>query len=289
MKVLLTGARGQVGAAVCRTAPANVEVIGLAHDQLDIADGAQVLARMRELRPNVVINAAAYTAVDRAENEPELARAVNEHGARALAQAAADIGARLIHLSTDYVFDGEAATPWQPDATPNPISVYGRTKLAGEQAVLSAAPGRFLVLRTAWVYAPGGRNFVATMLRLMHERRSVRVVADQIGSPTLADSIAEVLWRIVARPDMHGIHHWTDAGVASWYDFATAIAEEGIARSMLSAGVTVDPITTAEYPVPARRPKFSVLDCSRTSAAVDLARPHWRVNLRRALEAWHAG
>lgn len=289
MKVLLTGARGQVGAAVARSAPADTEVIALSHDQLDITDGAQVLARVRELRPDIVINAAAYTAVDRAESEPELARAVNERGAHALAQAAASAGARMIHLSTDYVFDGEAATPWRPDAQPNPLSAYGRSKLAGEQAVLSVAPDRFVVLRTAWVYSPGGQNFVNTMLRLMRERRSVRVVADQIGSPTLAASVAEVLWRMVARPSMRGVYHWTDAGVASWYDFATAIAEEGIARDMLPADVTVHPISTAEYPVPARRPKFSVLDCSRTIAQAGPAPPHWRVNLRRALEQWHAG
>jgi len=289
VKVLLTGSRGQVGAAVARGAPAEVELSALARDQLDIADRAQVLARVRELRPDVIINAAAYTAVDRAESEPELASAVNEHGPRALAEAAIATGARLIHVSTDYVFDGEAAIPWRADARPNPQSAYGRSKLAGEQAVMSAAPERSVVLRTAWVYAPGGQNFVNTMLRLMRERRSVRVVADQIGTPTLAASVADVLWRIAARPAMHGAYHWTDAGVASWYDFAIAIAEEGIARGMLPADVTVQPISTAEYPVPARRPKFSVLDCSPTIAQTGLAAPHWRVNLRRALEIWHAG
>jgi dTDP-4-dehydrorhamnose reductase len=289
VRLLLTGARGQIGAAVLRAAPAHVEVISFARDQLDIADGAQVLARMRDVRPDVVINTAAYTAVDRAESEPDLARAVNEHGARALAQAAAGTGARLIHLSTDYVFDGEAATPWRPDARTNPLGVYGRTKLAGEQAVLSSAPDRFVVLRTAWVYSPGGQNFVNTMLRLMRERRSVRVVADQIGTPTLAASVADVLWRMVTRPDMHGVYHWTDAGVASWYDFATAIAQESIARGILPADVTVQPITTDEYPTAARRPRFSVLDCSRTVAQAQLSPQHWRVNLGRALEAWHAG
>jgi dTDP-4-dehydrorhamnose reductase len=166
--------------------------------------------------------------------------------------------------------------------------VYGRSKLAGEQAVLSIASDRCVVLRTAWVYSPGGQNFVNTMLRLMRERRSVRVVADQIGTPTLAASVADVLWRIVARPALQGVYHWTDAGVASWYDFATAIAEEGIALGLLPTDVTVQPISTAEYPVVARRPRFSVLDCSRTIAQVELPPPHWRVNLRRALETWDA-
>jgi dTDP-4-dehydrorhamnose reductase len=289
VKVLLTGSRGQVGAAVVRLAPAHARITALTHGDLDIADQAKVLAVMSDLRPDVVINAAAYTAVDRAESETDRAHAVNESGPRALAQAAAQSGARLIHISTDYVFDGKASQPWRPDASTNPLSAYGRSKLAGEQAVLAALPERSVVVRTAWVYAPGGQNFVATMLRLMRERRSVRVVADQIGTPTLAASVAAVLWRIADQTEMRGIHHWTDAGVASWYDFATAIAEEGTARGLLPADVTVQPITTADYPTPARRPQFSVLDCSRTVAQAGLAPTHWRVNLRRALEEWNAG
>jgi dTDP-4-dehydrorhamnose reductase len=289
VKVLLTGARGQVGAAIVREAPAHARVTALGHSDLDIGNEGTVLAAMSDLRPDVVINAAAYTAVDRAESEPERAHAANEHGPRALAQAAAQTGARLIHLSTDYVFDGNASEPWSPDASTNPLSAYGRSKLAGEQAVLAALAERAVVLRTAWVYSPGGQNFVKTMLRLMGERPLVRVVADQIGTPTLAASVAAAVWRIAARSEMHGIHHWTDAGVASWYDFATAIAEEGSARGLVPAGVTVQPIGTADYPTPARRPRFSILDCSRTIAQTGLAPPHWRVNLRRALEEWHAG
>lgn len=288
MKVLLTGARGQVGAAVVRAAPADIDVVGLAHAELDIADEKQVSAAMREVKPDVVINAAAYTAVDRAESEPELARAANEHGPRILAQAAAQAGARLIHLSTDYVFDGNSVQPWAADAHPNPLNVYGLTKLAGERAVIAAAPDRSVVLRSAWVYAARGKNFVATMLRLMRERASVRVVADQIGTPTAAHSIADALWRITALPAVRGVHHWTDAGVASWYEFAQAIAEEGAARGMLRAGVEVQAITSAEYPTPARRPRFSVLDCAHTIVQVGFSPSHWRVNLRRVLEQWDA-
>ncbi len=289
MKVLITGSRGQVGAALVRSVPPHARLTALAHGELDIGEEAQVLAAVNDLRPDVVINAAAYTAVDRAESEPERAHAVNECGPRALAKAAAQVGAHFIHLSTDYVFDGNAAQPWSPEARTNPLSAYGRSKLAGEQAVLATLPQRAVVLRTAWVYSPGGQNFLNTMLRLMRERRSVRVVADQIGTPTSAASIAAAVWRIAARSEMHGVHHWTDAGVASWYDFAVAIAEEGASRGLLSGEITVQPIKTAEYPTPAPRPRFSVLDCSRTIALLGLAPQHWRANLRDALEQCHAG
>jgi dTDP-4-dehydrorhamnose reductase len=288
VKVLLTGSRGQIGAALVRQAPARARVTALAHADLDISDAAKVLAAMSDLRPDLVINAAAYTAVDRAESETARAHAVNETGPRALAQAAAQIDARFIHISTDYVFDGNASQPWTTDAPANPLSAYGRSKLAGEQAVLAVLPERSVVVRTAWIYSPGGQNFVGTMLRLMRERCSVRVVADQIGTPTLAASVASALWRIADRGEMRGIYHWTDAGVASWYDFATAIAEEGAARGLVPANVTVHAIATADYPTPARRPRFSVLDCSRTIAQTGLTPLHWRVNLRRALEEWHA-
>ncbi len=211
-----------------------------------------------------------------------MARRVNAEGPGNLAAAAAEAGARLIHISTDFVFDGAASKPYRPDAATSPLSVYGTTKLAGERAVLEALPGAAVVLRSSWVYAATGNNFVRTMLRVMNANGSVRVISDQVGTPTAARSLAEALWRIVAQPEITGIHHWTDAGVASWYDFAVAIAEEGARLGLVSDTVTVTPITTADYPTPARRPSYSVLD--KTSlASFGLVPVHWRKRLRGVL------
>ena len=282
MKVLVTGAGGQVGRSLISTVPAEVSLLSPSHGELDIADGAAVRAYVREHSPEVIINAAAHTAVDRAESEPELAHRVNGEGPRYFAVAARDGGARLIHVSTDFVFDGAASSPYRPDAVTNPLGVYGKTKLAGESAVLEVLPERSVVLRTAWVYAAAGTNFVRTMLRIMNAKGSVRVVADQVGTPTAAHSLAETLWRIVAKPEIRGIHHWTDAGVASWYDFAVAIAEEGAQLGLVPDNVVVTPIATVDYPTPARRPPYSVLD--KTSLTSSGFTPvHWRKRLRDVL------
>lgn len=283
MKLLLTGAHGQVGTSLARTAPKGADVIALARADLDIADASAVAARVRGESPDLIVNAAAYTAVDKAESEPERAREANELGPRNLAAAAADSGVRLIHISTDFVFDGSSSRPYEPAAAPNPLGAYGATKLEGERAVRRLLPDRSVVLRTAWVYSAGGGNFVRTMLRLMRERGQVRVVADQIGTPTAADSIAEAIWAITAVPDFGGICHWTDAGVASWYDFAVAIAEEATACGYFEAEPEVTPITSAEYPTPAQRPAFSVLDWRATRDVIGITPKHWRVNLRRVL------
>lgn len=283
MNVFVTGARGQVGVALTRSAPADVQLTALAHDDLDICDQAAVHRLIGARKPDVIINAAAYTAVDRAESEPDQARRVNEQGPQNLAQAAAAAGSRLIHISTDYVFDGASPRPYRPDDQTRPLSVYGATKLAGENAVRGVLAERSVVLRTAWVYGASGHNFVRTMLRLMKERGEVRVVADQIGTPTAAASLARVIWKVLEAPHMHGIYHWTDAGVASWYDFAVAIAEEGAALGILQARVNVVPIATEEYPTPARRPRLSVLDSRATTAQTGCAPAHWRLRLREVL------
>ena len=281
MKVLVTGAEGQVGRLMCRLAPAGTEVAGRARAQLDVGDEAAVRQCVAHLRPDVIINAAAFTAVDRAESEAALAGRVNALGPGNLAVAAGEVGARLVHISTDFVFDGAASTPYLPGSPTNPLSVYGRTKLAGEESVQRILPGGSVVVRTAWVYAAEGRNFLHTMLRLMRERGAVRVVADQVGTPTAAGPLAAALWRIAAS-DLIGVHHWTDAGVASWYDFAVAIAEEAAALGLLEAAVNVTPITTAEYPTPARRPAYSVLD-KGSLAGLGLVPDHWRRSLREVL------
>ena len=282
MTVLVTGASGQVGRALLATAPKDFGLIPCSRADLDIGDEPMVLAHLRQHAPHVVINTAAYTAVDRAESEPDLARKVNSLGPRYVATAAREVGARLIHLSTDFVFDGRSSVPYRPDDPPHPLSVYGQTKRAGEQAVLEVAGLSALVLRTAWVYAAQGRNFLNTMLRLMKGTNPVRVVADQIGTPTSATSLAQAIWRLVELPQLTGIHHWTDAGVASWYDFAVAIAEEAAALDLLSTPVQVMPIATEQYPTPARRPRYSVLDKSSLTAQ-GLDPIHWRVALRKVL------
>jgi dTDP-4-dehydrorhamnose reductase len=282
MKVLVTGATGQVGRALMASAPAHATCSGLSHAELDIGSEEAVAASLHLHRPDVIVNAAAYTAVDRAESEQEQAARVNVQGARNLALAARATGARLVHLSTDFVFDGLASTPYRPQAATNPLSVYGRTKRDGEDTVLALLPERSVVLRTAWVYAALGSNFLRTMLRLLAANGVVRVVSDQIGTPTAAHSVARMIWSIVAHPELHGVHHWTDEGVASWYDFAVAIAEEAIALQLLPPTVTVTPITTDQYPTRARRPCFSVLDKTSLGALAP-ERVHWRVALRAVL------
>jgi dTDP-4-dehydrorhamnose reductase len=288
LKVVITGAGGQVGRSLAKTAPATARLLPVTHGDLDICDADAVLAYVRSHAPDVIINAAAYTAVDRAESEPELARRLNADGPRHLAAAAHAVGARLIHISTDFVFDGQSSTPYSPESATAPLSVYGRTKLAGEQAVLEALPGKSVIVRTAWVYSVDGNNFVRTMLRVMNANGAARVVADQVGTPTAAMSLAETLWRIAAEPDFMGVCHWTDAGVASWYDFAVAIAEEGAALNLLPPAVRVTPIATADYPTPARRPSYSVLDKS-SLARIGLVPEHWRRRLREVLGEMRRG
>lgn len=285
MKALITGAQGQVGRCLLASVPAGVTSVGLTHAQLDVGDADAVNRAVEQHRPSVIINAAAYTAVDRAETEIELARRVNGLGPRHLARAAAAQGARLLHISTDFVFDGRASVPYAPDAPTAPLGVYGLTKLEGEQAVRELLPQASVVLRTAWVYAAQGANFLATMLRVMAEKREVRVVDDQIGTPTAADSLAAVLWGLAQRPEISGVHHFTDAGVASWYDFAMAICEEATRLHLLPPGIKVVAISTADYPTRARRPAYSVLDKRTLLAALPLEPQHWRVSLRRVLQS----
>lgn len=284
MRVLITGASGQVGRALVSTAPSEAETVALARTQLDISDAAAVRAAVDRFQPDLIINAAAYTAVDKAESEPQLAGAINSDGPRHLAQAAlARTGCRLLHISTDYVFDGAGLEPYQPGDVTGPLSVYGHTKLAGEQAVLGLLAARAVVLRTAWVYAAQGKNFLLTMLRLMRERGAVRVVADQFGSPTAASSIARALWVIAQRPAVQGILHWTDAGRASWFDFALAIAQDAHAAGLLPAPAQVTAITTADYPTAAHRPANSVLDHRDSVAQLGITPVPWRTQMRATL------
>ena len=283
MKVLITGTGGQVGRSLIASAPATFDLVAAAHSDLDITNAGRVGEIVAAARPDLIINAAAYTAVDLAESEPEEAFAVNAAGAESLAAAAASHDARMIQLSTDFVFDGTRSSPYPPQAEPRPLSVYGKTKLAGEQAVLRRLPRASIVLRTAWIYAPSGRNFVLTMLRLMRQAKPIRVVADQFGTPTSADSIAAAVWALAARPECRGVYHWTDSGVASWYGFALAIAEEALGAGLLTRPPELKPITTDAYRTAARRPAYSVLDSRATVQATGLKPLHWRDRLRDVL------
>lgn len=282
MKALIFGAGGQVGRALSATAPVEGTLIALDRTQCDVTNPDAVARAIREAAPDLVFNAAAYTAVDRAESEPEAAALLNGVAPGFIAEASKAAGARIVHISSDFVFSGTSGTPYRPADSTDPQSAYGATKLQGEQSAAAADPD-VLIVRTAWVYAAQGANFVRTMLRLMAERDRLTIVADQIGTPTYAPSLARALWSL-ARAEESGIHHYTDAGVASWYDFAVAIQEEATALRLLQRPVEIVPIASAHYPTPARRPAFSLLDKSATWAALGGPAPHWRVNLRTCLQ-----
>lgn len=228
MKVLITGAGGQLGQALQARFPAGVDIVAATSSDLDIANADAVRAHVAAIAPGLVINAAAYTAVDKAEGDAAAAFRINGDAVGYLAEAARIAGARFVHVSTDFVFDGEAGRPYAPGAPTSPLGVYGASKLRGEQAAGQGA----LIVRTAWVYGSHGQNFVRTMLRLMAERDELRVVADQVGTPTWATSLADGIWKLAA-VDANGVYHYTDSGVASWYDFAVAIQEEAITIGLL--------------------------------------------------------
>jgi dTDP-4-dehydrorhamnose reductase len=282
--VMITGSAGQLGYELQRTAPPGTAILAIDIAELDLTAPAAVDAFIAEHRPSVIINGAAFTAVDKAEAEQDMAYAVNVTAAKALAEAARRHDARMIQISTDFVFGGATARPWRPGDPTAPESVYGATKRDGEAAVLSTLAEKALVIRTAWLYSAHGGNFVKSMLRLMAERDEVRVIVDQVGTPTWANSLAHAIWAAVARPDVCGILHWTDAGVASWYDFAVAIQEEALTRRLLSRAVPIFAIPTTTYPTPARRPSYSVLDKSETTRLLDITPVHWRINLRHMLD-----
>lgn len=280
--VLITGAAGQLGYELQRTAPEQYKIIAATREQLDISSSSSVDSFVKDHQPDAIINAAAYTAVDKAEEEQDLAAAINSTGARNLAQAAVDHQIKLLQVSTDFVFSGDAYTPISPNAVCAPQGFYGQSKLDGELAIQEILGDKAYIVRTAWLYSAHGNNFVKTMLRLMSEREELGVIADQIGTPTWAHGLAESLWQALA-VDAVGLHHWTDAGVASWYDFAQAIMEEGEALGLLEKQIRLNPLTTADYPTPASRPAYSVLDKTQTWAALGVSGEHWRVALRKMM------
>lgn len=290
LKILITGVNGQLGRQLLVSAPKRcgdrpLHLLLMSRKDLDLADLQACRAVVMEHRPDWILNAAAYTAVDRAESEPTLAASVNAHAPAAMAEALVECktGGQFLQISTDFVFAGAQGEPYRPEDPVQPLGVYGRTKAEGEQAVLCfLGPQRAAVLRTSWVYGPVGTNFVATMLHLMRERTELAVVADQLGCPTATVGLAQACWRLIER-ELAGVWHWSDAGAASWFDFAVAISELSIEFGLLEKAAVLRPIPTHAYPTIARRPSYSLLDCISTREALGLEGQHWRAALKGVL------
>ena len=288
MKVLLTGREGQLGTGLQASLPAGVALIATGRSELNLADAAACRQAVLEHRPDWVLNAGAYTAVDRAESEADRAMAINAGAPQAFAEALRDTGGRLLQVSTDFVFNGAQGSPYRPDQALDPLGVYGATKAAGETAALALPGAR--VLRTSWVYGPVGKNFCLTMLRL-HAMKAAAgeplgVVADQVGCPTATHTLAAACWRAIGiGTDADGPRtlHWSDAGASSWYDFAVAIGELGVAAGLLERAAEVSPLTTADYPTPAQRPSYSLLDCTASRQSLAMDPIHWRASLAQVL------
>ena len=293
MKILVTGANGQVGQEFILGDLAdryNVEIIGYDKSSLNIADLTSVQTVLNKEKPDVVINTAAYTAVDKAEDDVELAYKVNEVGPKNLAEVCNSLQIPIIHISTDYVFDGEKDSPYQESDLPNPTGIYGKSKLAGEIAIQQANPMHYIV-RVAWVFGAYGNNFIKTMLRVGEQRSELSVVNDQYGGPTWAQDIAETLIKIAvkAKADTsadYGIYHYTGAPKTTWHNFALDIFEQAYNQQQISTKPKVLAISTQEYPTPAKRPNNSVLNCSKIKQNFNIEQSNWQVGLSNVLNAW---
>lgn len=285
--ILVIGATGQLGRCLKDTAPGlnqRVNINYLSRDQLDLTSSPKIRTCIEKFKPDFILNAAAYTAVDKAEEQGETAYLVNRDAVKYIAEAAHNFSAKFIHISTDFVFDGSSSTPYSPDAPTNPLGVYGKSKLAGEIELRKTLVDAGMIIRTAWVYSEYGNNFVKTMLRLMQEKPSINVVNDQVGSPTYARGLATTIWSILDKGIFEpGIYHWTDRGEVSWYEFATAIQEEALVLGLLDKAIPINPISTAQYPTPAARPGYSVLDCSKLQTLINNKGTDWRKNLQEML------
>jgi dTDP-4-dehydrorhamnose reductase len=285
MKILISGQHGQVSRELQRRLGATCELVVLGRDQLDLAYPHQIRQQVQRVRPDLIINAAAHTAVDQAESEPEAAFAINATAPGILAEEALALDIPLIHYSTDYVFDGSKSEPYNEADAPNPLGVYGKSKLAGEQAI-TAVQGKHLILRTSWVYSSHGRNFLLTMQRLLQEKAELRIVADQIGAPTWAGTIANSTLALIERwqggqTGAWGTYHLTAQGETSWFGFAQAIGEA--LRQQGKPCATLVPIPSSDYPTPAARPLNSRLDCTRLQREWAVSQPDWQTALRECL------
>lgn len=289
MKVLVTGANGQLGYALQKTkavfaANSELELITLTRAELDLVQIETISNVLDTYSPNAIINAAAYTAVDKAESEPALAQKINADAVQLLAQWCEKNKKILIHVSTDFVFDGKKSSPYDTADQTNPIGVYGKTKQLGEQFALSECSTAYVV-RTGWVYGEHGANFAKTILRLAGEREQLGIVSDQIGTPTYATHLAEMLWQLLLVKPEQKLWHFSDAGVASWYDFAVAIVEQAESLGLLKRKPVIKPITTLDYPTPAQRPAFSVLNKKATWDNLPVVPMHWQTALAEMLSA----
>jgi dTDP-4-dehydrorhamnose reductase len=293
-RILITGECGQVGEALIRTLAPYGEIVAPTLEAFDLTDTEAIRRLMREVRPRWVVNAAAHTAVDKAESEPELAFAINATAPRILAEEAKDIGAVVVHYSTDYIFDGTKATPYVESDPANPLNVYGRSKLAGEMA-LSASGAAYFTFRTSWVYGATGNNFVRSMLRLAREREHLRIVADQHGGPTWSFELARLTADVIGQMErlaeqkacslseavlpLSGVYHATGSGETTWYGFAAQVIAELQKHEPGTKLASVEPIPTSEYPTPAKRPLNSMLDCSKLARVFGWRMPDWRDSL----------
>lgn len=282
--VLIVGCNGQLGSALQHVQQPGLTTVSVDIDELDITKRDATISYINQVNPQWVVNCAAYTNVDKAEVEQDLAFIVNRDAVENIALACRQVDARLIHISTDFVFDGEKGSLYDPADQPNPLNVYGASKLAGEQVLGELLPLHSMIIRTAWLYSVDGSNFVKTMLRLMGEQESLGVVADQLGSPTYADELADAIWRIIGGSLFNaGIFHWTDNGVISWYEFAVAIQEEALNLGILDRTIPINPISSDEYPSSARRAAFSALNTDSMHELTGDSGTAWRVNLKRML------
>lgn len=290
INVLVIGKSGQLAQELVRTASSHFSLVCAGREDVDITCIESVKTLLEHVKPQVVVNASAYTAVDKAESEREAAFAVNETGVKNIAKACTEHDCRLLHVSTDFVFGSQSAitnegiVPLQPDSPLAPMGIYGESKLAGERALIDVLPENSVIVRTAWVYSQFGNNFVKTMLRLMASKPELGVIYDQIGTPTWAKGLAEWLWAVAQKPEVSGVFHWTDAGAASWYDFAVAIQELALQKGLLERGIPIKPLSTSGYPTPAKRPSYSVLDKTTAEQASGLQAAHWRHQLEKMLD-----
>jgi dTDP-4-dehydrorhamnose reductase len=279
MKILLLGSNGQLGWELTRTCPENIDLLTCDYPKVDFLSFDSIKKCIKTSSPDWIINAAAYTAVDQAENEKEKAFRINHDAVREIALQAKENNIRLAHISTDYVFNGRHFKPWLPEDPTEPESIYGASKLKGEQAAKKILKENALIIRTAWLYSSHGGNFVKTMLKLMREKQSLTIIDEQVGTPTWAKGLAKAVWTSVQK-NLAGTYHWTDAGVASWYDFAMAIQEEAIAAGLLEKSIPIAPVSSDQFPTIAQRPFYSILDKHTMWQATELVPVHWRTQLK---------
>jgi len=277
MKVIIIGKSGQLANELVEEASKNVSLLCIGRNDIDITSYDELTMQVMKFSPDLIINASAYTAVDKAETDTEAAFAINQFAVENMAKIAKLYNIRLLHISTDFVFDGDSNKAYNVLSQTNPVSVYGASKFAGEEAIKSLYSGNSTIVRTSWVYSAFGNNFVKTMLRLMSEKSELSVVVDQIGCPTYAKGLAQFLWTLSEKKTLEAVYHWCDSGVASWYDFAIAIQDISVELGLLDKKIPIKAISSSEYPTPAKRPTFSLLN---TNSSVNILAPsHWREQL----------